>query len=206
LIPLLLGGLFLVIRESIKGLVVLFKRDSIVSVSVSIALSAVLATFLEATVVTYYEGPSTILADVAQRRAEKVLRLPIYDFIAQRLPASSAFIADQDPLFYLYTGHHARSLHSPPTFFYHGDEQAALRRYYSLAQFGREHNLEYLFFTSNDFYRQSREDLIRSIVRGVVRNEADFELVREDPGGSVYKINNPRSVHAEASVPSSRRP
>ena len=101
-IPLLLGGLCFVIQESIKGLMALLKCDSIVSGGASLALSMVLLTFLEATVLTYWMGPWTILADAAQRRAEKLLRLSSYDFITQHLPASSAFIAHEIPWFIVY--------------------------------------------------------------------------------------------------------
>ena len=190
-IPILLGGLFLVIQESIKLVGILMKRDSALSVGASLAISVVLLISVGWLFVSYCSTPWMILPDGAQWRAQKVLRLPSYDYIKQHIPASSAFIAHEDPLFYLYTGHHARSLHSPTNLLDRSGFQAIATRYYSLAEFGREHNLDYLFFTPDDFYRESREDELRSIVRRVVQTGADFELLREDNGGSIYKMNKP---------------
>jgi len=66
-------------------------------------------------------------------------------------------------------------------------------RYSSMAEFGREHQLDYLFFTPNDFYRESREGELRLIVRHLVQTGTDFELLRED-GGAIYKINKAASA------------
>jgi hypothetical protein len=72
--------------------------------------------------------------------------------------------------------------------------QAIASRYYALAEFGREHQLEYLFFTPNDFYRDAGEEELRSIVRRLVQTGADFELLRKDDGAAIYKINQPTAA------------
>ncbi len=194
LIPLLLGGLFLFTLESIQLARVLLKRDSVWSVGASLAVSATLVVFAGWILVSYCSTPGMILPDLAKWRAQKLLRLPTYDYIKQTIPVSAAFIAHEDPLFYLYTGHHARSLHNPTNLLERSGFQAVASRYYSLAEFGRQHRLEYLFFTPDDFYRDAREEDLRSIVRHIVQTGTDFELLRMDDGGAVYKINKPASA------------
>ncbi len=205
LIPLLLAGLFFVVQESMKGLVVLFKRDSFISVCASLAFSALLATGLAVIFMSYGSIPWIFLGIQAEWRAQQVLRRPTYDFVAQHIPASSAFIAHEDPLFYLYTGRHARSLHTPSNLVYSGDEQAIEMRYRALSQFAREHRLDYLFLTADDFYREAHPDDIRSVVQRLVRTDANFELLRQDDGGSIYKIHEPASVSVgNGIIPASR--
>lgn len=200
LIPLLLGGLFLFIQESIKLAGILLKRDSVLSIGASLAVSTVISISVGWLLVSYCSTPWMILPDGPQWRAQKVLRLPSYGYIKQNIPASSAFLAHEDPLFYLYTGRHARSLHSPTNLLERSGFQAIAMRYSSLAEFGREHGLEYLFFTPNDFYRDTREEELRSIVRRVVQTGADFELLREDGGGAIYRINKPATAGGGAAA------
>jgi len=83
---------------------ILLKRDSVWSVGASLAISTVLLIFVGWIFVSYCSTPWMILPDGAQWRAQKVLRLPSYVYIKKHIPPSSAFIAHEAPLFYLYTG------------------------------------------------------------------------------------------------------
>ena len=187
--PLLFAGCFLLIQALVEYIAALIKRDSMVSGGAAVVLSTSAALLLGLILMRYCSALSTILPDLTTRRAQVLLRLPSYDFAEKHVPASSGFIAHEDPMFYLYTGRHARSLHSPPNLLDRSGFQAIAKRYYSLAKFGREHDLDYLFFTPDDFYREARPEDLRSIVRSVVQTGRDFELLREDNGGAIYKIN-----------------
>jgi len=176
LIPLFLGGFFHVLQEATKGVVNLIKRDTVLSVGLSLIFSAVLSLLIGVLFVSYCSTPREILPDMARWREQQRLRLPSYDLISKQIPVSSAFIAYEDSVFYLYTGHHARSLQGRPNL------------WDSLANFGREHKLEYLFLTTDDFDRESGSDHIRSMVDRVMQSGTDFELWSRDGGSSIYKI------------------
>ena len=74
-----------------------------------------------------------------------------------------------------------------------------------MSQFAHEHRLDYLFLTGDDFYREAHPDAIRFVVQRLVRTDANFELLRQDDGGSIYKIHEPASVSVgNGIIPASR--
>ncbi len=88
-------------------------------------------------------------------RSQRTAREPIYAWIRSHTPPAATVYAYDDALLYLYTGHTAMGLPIPPSRFYQGvaETQASLFAL-SVPQNAREHHLDYLMLTDEDFYRE----------------------------------------------------
>ena len=124
---------------------------------------------------------------IAQHRIVLASNRRAFEWIAQHVPAGS-FYAYDDPVFYLYTGHHAASLPVVPLPFYREDREGILRPFRSMPAFAREQHLDYALFTAADFHRdlaQPERDEVRRILGG----EKEFEPVYRSPLSSIFAVS-----------------
>ena len=123
---------------------------------------------------------------IGQHRAVLASNRAAFAWIAQHTD-SAAFYAYDDPVFFLYTGHHAASLPVAPMPFYREDREAILDPFRNMPAFAREQRLDYLFFTAADFHRDLPE-VERAEVRRILSGQPD--MVREYAWGlsAVYRL------------------
>jgi len=130
----------------------------------------------------FHEFPGII----GQHRAVLASNRAAFAWIAQHT-GNGAFYAYDDPVFFLYTGHHAASLPVAPMPFYREDREAILDPFRNMPAFAREQRLDYLFFTAADFHRDLPE-AERAEVRRILAQEP--EMVCEYSWGlsAVYRL------------------
>jgi hypothetical protein len=123
---------------------------------------------------------------IGQHRTVLASNRAAFAWIAQTTPRG-AFYAYDDPVFFLYTGHHAACLPVVPMPFYREDRDAILGPFRNMPAFAREQGLEYLFFTAVDFHRDLPE-AERAEVRRILSQQP--EMVREYTWGlsAVYRL------------------
>jgi len=123
---------------------------------------------------------------IGQHREVLASNRAAFAWIAQRA-AGGAFYAYDDPVFFLYTGHHAASIPVTPMPFYREDREAILRPFRNMPTFARAQHLDYLFFTAADFHRDLPE-AERAEVRRILSRQPD--LVREYAWGlsAIYRL------------------
>jgi hypothetical protein len=123
---------------------------------------------------------------IGQHREVLASNRAAFAWIAQH-ESGGAFYAYDDPVFFLYTGHHAVSLPVAPMPFYREDREAILAPFRNMPAFAREQRLDYLFFTTADFHRDLPESE-RAEVRRILSQEP--EMVREYARGlsAIYRL------------------
>jgi hypothetical protein len=93
----------------------------------------------------------TTLPSIAESGRRRNARLaPVYAWIREHTPPDAAFAAAVDPVVYLHTGRHARGMHFPTRFFYHGDRAQILDYFAKVSAFAREHALDWALILDED--------------------------------------------------------
>ncbi len=100
---------------------------------------------------------------------------------------SGAFYAYDDPVFFLYTGHHAASLPVAPMSFYREDRAAILAPFRNMPAFARAQRLDYLFFTAADFHRDLPESE-RAEVRRILSGQPEMVRVYDRELSAIYRL------------------
>ena len=124
---------------------------------------------------------------ISQHRTVLASDRRAFAWIAQHVPEGN-FYAYDDPVFYLYTGHHAASLPVAPLPFYREDRESILRPFRSMPAFAREQHLDYVLFTAADFHRDLPE-AERAEVRRILAGEKAFEPVYRSPLSSIFALS-----------------
>lgn len=124
---------------------------------------------------------------VAQHRTVLASNRQAFAWIAQHVPAGN-FYAYDDPVFYLYTGHHAASLPVAPLPFYREDRESILRPFRAMPDFARQQHLDYLLFTAADFHRDLATPERTEVCR-ILSRERAFEPVYRSPLSSVFALH-----------------
>lgn len=186
LFPLLLAGLGSELAH-LGGVMRSVWRQSVANRVVAAGMIAAAATLAGFGIVTnagaiFREFPRII----GQHREVLASNRAAFAWIAQH-ETSGAFYAYDDPVFFLYTGHHAASLPVAPMPFYRQDREAILAPFRNMPAFAREQRLDYLFFTAADFHRDLPESE-RAEVRRILSQEP--EMVREYARGlsAIYRL------------------
>ncbi len=128
----------------------------------------------------------------AQHRLLLASNRKAFAWIAQNLPAGS-FYAYDDPVFYLYTGHHAASLPVAPLPFYREDRESILRPFRTMPAFEREQHLDYSFFTAGDFHRDLASSE-RDEVRRILADDTAFHPLYHSPLTSIFAVSPLRAI------------
>lgn len=123
---------------------------------------------------------------VSQHRTILASNRRAFAWIAQHAPAGN-FYAYDDPVFYLYTGHHAASLPVAPLPFYREDRESILHPFRSMPAFAREQHLDFVLFTAADFHRDL-PDAERAEVRRILASEPEIELMYKQDFSAVYRL------------------
>jgi hypothetical protein len=93
----------------------------------------------------------TTLPTIAEAGRKRNARLePVYAWIREHTPPDAAFAAAADPVVYLHTGRHARGMHFPTRFFYHGERQQILGYFADVGGFAHEHSLDWALILDED--------------------------------------------------------
>jgi hypothetical protein len=186
LFPLLLAGLGSELAH-LGGVIRSVWRQSAANRVVAAGMIAGAATLAGCGIVTnagaiFREFPGII----EQHREVLASNRAAFAWIAQH-ETGGAFYAYDDPVFFLYTGHHAASLPVAPMPFYREDREAILAPFRNMPAFARAQRLDYLFFTAADFHRDLPESE-RAEVRRILSQES--EIVREYAWGlsAIYRL------------------
>lgn len=192
LYPLLLAGLWTELANIWQALRASWKKPSRAERGVAAAIAGMLAIFLlfvaaSAGFGLFYFLPS--LFDAYRQDLEA--RLPAYQWIERNAAPSAQVFAYDDPLVYLYTGRKSCGLPVPPKLQYHGDESGIDRLLSSIPDFARDHRLDYVLLTHDDFYRDLHQRGAR-VLDDAVKSSTVFEQKYMSPTAAVYRFNRPQ--------------
>ena len=127
--------------------------------------------------------PKVRKACVDQRANHK----PVYDWIRRRTQPASTFYACDDALLYLYTGRRALGLPAPASRLYQVDGAAEMRQYaLAVPRKAREHGLDYLLITEEEFYR----DGAAGLSWGAAAHDPSLELECVAAHAAVYRMRD----------------
>jgi hypothetical protein len=129
----------------------------------------------------YYEFPDII----EQHRTVLASKLAAFRWVSRNTPPG-AFYADDDVVFFLYTGRHAVSLPVFPMPYYREDRAGILQPFRAMPAFMREQHLDYLLFTATDYYRELPGPE-RAEARKILTQEPAFERLYRSELCEVYR-------------------
>jgi len=143
---------------------------------------AVMAAFV---VVSYVLGTAGFLPKLhAACRDQRIDHAPVYDWIRSHTAPAASVYAYDDALLYLYTGRHALGLPLPAIRFYQGDAGTQAQQFaLAVPQNAREHHLDYLVATEEDFYREG----IRGLVWRAARHDPKLRQEFAAAHAAVYR-------------------
>ena len=186
LYPLLLAGFWMEMRNLFGALRAAWHERGSDRVAATIG-AGVLAAFAVFFAFTTLHVLFRLIPDVlASYQSDREHRRPAYQWIAKQLPGSAKVFAYDDPLLFLYTGHQSCNLPLPPKLIYY-DDVATDRLVHSIPDFARQHRLDYLLVTSDDFYRDLHQRGIQQLATSL---HADPRLARtfSSPNASIYRL------------------
>lgn len=130
---------------------------------------------------------STLPATGRAARQRNARLEPVYAWIREHTPREAAFAAAVDPVVYLHTERHARGMHFPTRFFYHGDRAQIVDYFSDVGRFAREHGLDWALILDEDHAM----DLTAAETRDrAARAKADpaLELAASFDRASVFRV------------------
>jgi len=130
----------------------------------------------------FHEFPEII----GQHRTVVASNRAAFAWIAQHTDGG-AFYAYDDPVFFLYTGHHAASLPVAPMPFYREDRAAILAPFRNMPAFAREQLLDYFLFTAADFHRDLPESERRE-VRRILSTQPEMIRIYDRELSAIYRL------------------
>jgi hypothetical protein len=155
--------------------------DRVVATGLAAGLAAVGALGIALNLRTlFYEFPGII----EQHRTVLASKLAAFRWVSRNAPPG-AFYADDDVVFFLYTGRHAVSMPVLPMPFYHEDRAGILQPYREMPAFTDEQHLDYLLFTAMDFHRELPGPE-RAEVRKILTQQSAFERLYQSELCEVY--------------------
>jgi hypothetical protein len=196
LYPLLATGLWTELQNVWRALRAAWAKQAAAKRSIAFAGAGVLVGFGLFVVFTTVFGLLSFLPYLfSSYRSDAEARQPAYRWIVQNAPADANVYAYDDPLLYLYTGRKSCSLPVPPKLQYHDDQAGIDRLLKSMPEFAREHRLDYLLFSSDDFYRDLQERGAQVTEESIAASDA-FRLSFQTNGVAVYQALSPQSLRS----------
>ncbi len=188
LVPLLLAGL-LTEMEHLAGLLRSGMRHQdwsqrIVASGFGIVLAAVLMGAVAVQLFTLFSVMPTASGHQREIATEK---RAAYRWIAENLPQNASFVAYEDPVFYLQTGHTAMTLTLPPKYWYREDRAGMVAFYSRLADFARAHGAGYVYFTSEDLGREIGGEDKEAVMKAIATNP-NLTVIERTPNGTIYQV------------------
>ncbi len=195
LLPLLAAGLLTELQHLAKMLRAAFShRDAGQRVMAGIFAAIAAAIFGGALIVQGYVT-FVFLHASAQSKIAKLRDLQAaYSWISENTPPSSAILAYDDPLLYLYTGRRGNYLPLLPRWWYAEDHAAITGAYRDVVNYCRERGLSYVLFTSEDLSRETGEDDRQAIENSLKTNPQLNALFRSGIV-TVYRVNSTLPPH-----------
>lgn len=186
LLPLLLAGLSTAAVEAWRTV---SERQPSARRTMAWLVLAVLAMLTPLASTGIYIGPLPVLFRLATHyRQQRAYVVPEYQWIKANTPSEAAFVADDDAVSYLYTGHCAIALHIPPKLLYHGDRRGMAQEYRAIDAFAARNHLHYLLHTTWDFERDFTPALARDIVDHLLSDPQRFRAVHRSQHAAVYEV------------------
>jgi hypothetical protein len=186
--PLLLAGL-LTEMEHLLGLLRGGMRHKDWSQKIVAAgFGAVLAAILIGAVALQVFTVFSVMPDAARHQREiAVEQRAAYRWIAENLPQNAGFVAYDDPVLYLQTGHHALTLTLPPKYWYREDRNGMVAFYGRLVDFAHAHGAGYVYFTSEDLDREVGGEDKAAVMRAITTNP-DLTAIEHTKIGTIYRV------------------
>jgi len=132
-----------------------------------------------------YTGANFLPEDSRQHRLRNIDRLATYGWIRAHVPVDASFLAADDPLLFLYTGHHAMSKPLPPALWYREDHAGMVHWMTDLLPFAREHGLTYFLFAGVDA-RQGMANEDREAIEKAIQSSPDLSPLYRTETATVY--------------------
>ncbi|MBZ5633119.1 MAG: hypothetical protein LAO55_08315 [Acidobacteriia bacterium] len=186
--PLALAGL-LVEAEHLVGMLrtALRHRDRgqrVVAAGFAVVVAAIFAGSLA---IQLFMDATFLPEDTRQHRLRNIDRLAAYGWIRSRVPAEASFLAADDVLLFLYTGHRAMSKPLPPALWYRMDHAGMVSWMTDIPPFAREHGLSYFLFAGVDL-RQGVANDDRDSIETAIRSNPDLSPMYQAETATVYRL------------------
>ncbi|MCU1339371.1 MAG: hypothetical protein JWO19_4952 [Bryobacterales bacterium] len=150
--------------------------------------AAVLAIAAGCLVLQLFMDASFLPADALQHRMRKIQNIAVYGWIRAKAPADASFLAADDAVLFLYTGHHAMSKPLPPALWYRQDRAGMIAWLTDLAPFARDRGLTLLHFAGVDA-RQGIADDDRDAIEKAIRSSPDLSLLYRTETAAVHRFH-----------------
>jgi hypothetical protein len=137
----------------------------------------------------FWTAFSFLPADAAQHRAQLAASVKAYEWVEANTTPGTTFLADRDPLFYLYTGRTATSRPLEPRFWYREDHSAMVNHWATIGAFAQQRGLGYYFSLDSELSRGLTEDDSKAVEK-VVHNSPDLERLFGQGPIAVYRFKS----------------
>lgn len=186
--PLLLAGL-VTEMEHLLGLLRTGMRHKDWSQKIVAAgFGAMLAAILIGAVALQLFTVFSVMPEAARHQREvAVENRDAYRWIAENLPPNAGFVAYEDPVLYLQTGHTAMTLTLPPKYWYREDRAGMIAFYARIADFARAHGAGYVYFTSEDLGRELGGEDKEAVMKAIASNP-DLTAIEHTKIGTIYRV------------------
>lgn len=139
---------------------------------------------------------SFLPADAQQHRAQLAASAGAYRWVEENTTNDTTFLADRDPLFYLYTGRTATSRPLEPRHWYREDHAAMIGHWATIGSFAQQRGLRYYFSLDSELSRGLDEDDTKKVEQ-VVHNSRDLERLFHEGPIAIYRFTGASAEHAE---------
>lgn len=138
----------------------------------------------------WFNGPELfrgLPAVLEAKRRGAGQREAAYAWIREHAEPAAKFYAYDDPILYLRTGRTGMAFHAPTRFGYRDDTAAVAAELLSLPGKARQHGLDYVLLTDDDFHRENAgEERARIIAK--LKGTPGWSRVFEAKGAAVFRI------------------
>ncbi len=137
---------------------------------------------------TWYGVTEFLPASYEEQEGALRAKLDAYSWIRRNTPPRVRFFANDDAVFYLYTGREACSLAIPPDFVYRSDEARVVRFLESLPEFAERLGIRYAMFTPTDSWVRPIPAAREAVAR-LIREGRRLRPVYAAKGVGIYEVS-----------------
>lgn len=191
LLPLLVMGLVEELEHLASMLRAGFRhKDASQRVAAAIMSGAVAVIFAGALIGQFYVTFVFLTQSNQQKAAKLRDQRAAYAWMEANLPRDANVLSYDDPLLYLYAHRRGNYLPLLPRWWYANDHEAIINAYRQVAEYCRERNLQYFYFTTEDLGREVGDE-DRAAIEKVIRENPRLTSIYQHGIGTVYQINAP---------------
>jgi hypothetical protein len=188
LAPLLLSGLIVELEHLFTMLRKAMSHKDLSQRIVAVGFGVFLGLILAAAVAAQFYTTLVLMPGSGQSRREMAQeKHEMYAWIRSNLPQNAGFVAYEDPVLYLQTGHPAMTLNLPPKYWYREDRAGMVGFYSRIADFATAHGLGFVYFTSNDFGREMGEEDKAAVMKEIAANPR-LAVIHQTKTGTIYRV------------------